>query len=282
MNQILIPLNLNADLDNILNYAESVALRSGAELTLLYSTTRGAIGGRVHTFHVHDSIAPFMEGIRRKSVRQHVSEICSRLLKSSVNFNLKMVSRSGSKAILQEANRNEYDLVLLGTHRQHGMRGLLRGPLASRVIGSIKAPVFVIPPRTDFNEIQHITYAVDLSDYDPSIIQQVKAIAQIFDAKLTVAHVNTEADDEISRERYLYSLEKTISDTLDYPKINYRFFDHVDIFAGLKKLINLNDSQMVAMTNRKKGSWKNTFRDASLTRKMARELTVPILAFRKN
>jgi nucleotide-binding universal stress UspA family protein len=282
MNRILVPLNARSDYQNILKYAESVAQRSGAELTILYNGGPYAAQDQGVTYHHQQPVAPFVEGIRKTKVRQQIKEICQRLFEGKVAFQVKVGNSYGTGAIEREANQNEYDLLLMGTHPQPGLKGLWQGALASRVIGAVKTPVFVVPNRNRFNEIQHITYAVDLSDYDPTIIQQVKAIASLFDAKLTIAHVNAEHRGEDQKQQYLSSLEKTISDTLDYPKIYYRFFDHADPLAGLKKLVNLNESNIVAMTNRKKASNRPFSFDRSLTRKMARELKVPILAFRKH
>jgi len=279
MNQILIPLNPRSDFENILNYAESIALRSGAKLMVLYAGGRRATRGEGLQYDSEQPIGPFMESIRKHRIRQHIRSICQRLLEQRVDFSVQLVNRSGSGEIIRATEQADYDLILMGTHARAGLRGLFQGALASRVIGMVKTPVFVVPSRGRFNEIQHITYAVDLTDYDPNIIKQVKAIATLFDAKLTIAHVNSAEEEQANRERYLNSLEKTITDTLDYPKINYRFFDHADPLAGLKKLINLEDSQVVAMTNRtKRRRWSNR----SLTRKMTRELSVPILAFRKH
>jgi hypothetical protein len=138
-----------------------------------------------------------------------------------------------------------------------------------------------VPRESRYNEIRHITYAVDLTDYDPSIIQQVKHIASLFDAKLTIAHVNTDHAEQ-DREQYQISLERTITDTLDYPKVFYKFFDHADPFGGIKHFVSLNNSNLLAMINRKAFSWRELFfKPTSLTRKMVQEIRVPILAFRK-
>ena len=128
-------------------------------------------------------------------------------------------------------------------------------------------------------KIDHITYAVDLSEYDPSVIRQVKSIASMFDAKLTIAHVNQEAEGE--NAEYIKSLEQTITDTLDYPKVYYKFFDSADILTGIQKLVSSNKSDLIAMTNRHETSWKDYFTGKGLTRKMVKDSTVPLLAFRK-
>lgn len=280
MKRILVPLNPRSDYNNMLDYAESVVLRSGAELTVQYSAGSGAVRESRSQYNHHEPIDAFVEGIRNARARQQIREICQRLSEHEVPFQLKVVNSYGASAVVREAEQAEYDLILMGSYTRPGWFSFLRRALAIKVIGAVKAPVFVVPDRNRFNEIQHITYAVDLSDYDADIIRQVKAIATLFDAKLTIAHVNAQPEGS-AKEQYLNSLEKTITDTLDYPKIYYRFFDHADPLAGLKKLINLNESNIVAMTNRKKMRARLFSSDQSLTRKMAKEMTVPILAFRK-
>ncbi|MEL7339407.1 MAG: hypothetical protein AAGM67_02895, partial [Bacteroidota bacterium] len=101
-----------------------------------------------------------------------------------------------------------------------------------------------------------------------------------FDAKLTIVHIN-EAPSKAEKEAYRNVLESMISATLDYPKVYYKFFDHADPLGGIRKFIDMNNSNLLAMTNRKKGSWRDRFFPKSLTQQMARELEVPLLAFRK-
>ncbi len=280
MKRILVPLNPRSDYQNILDYAESVALRSGAEISVLYSAGSGAVRESKNSFSHTQPVSDFIEGIRQAKARQHLKEVCRRLLEKNVSFEIKVLNSYGSTAIVKEINQGEFDLVLMGSHRRPGLFSFMSRPVAIQLISSVKAPVFVVPSRNRFNEIQHITYAVDLSDYDPQIIQQVKSLAGLFDAKLTIAHVNSELEGD-AKEQYLSSLEKTITDTLDYPKIYYRFFDHADPLGGIKKLVNLNESSVVAMTSRKKLTARLFSSDRSLTRQMTKELSVPILAFRK-
>ncbi len=282
MNQILVPLNPRSDFENILDYAESVVHRSGAQLTVQYSAGAGAVRERSSQYQSEEPVAPFIEGIRNARARHQLKALCQRLFEKNIPFQIKVANTYSSQAIIREADQGAYDLILMGTQTRPGLLSSLRKAMAIKVIGSVKTPVFVVPNRNRFNEIQHITYAVDLSGYDPSIIQQVKTIAALFDAKLTIAHVNAELKDQSRKEQYLNSLEKTISDTLDYPKIYYRFFDDVDPLAGIKKLVNLNQSSILAMTNRKKMSYRLFSSDHSLTHRMTKESSVPILAFRKS
>lgn len=282
MNRILVPVNLRSDYDNVLKYAASVGKRSGAEITLFYFGGRRLLkrSGQ-YLYQSHEEAAPLLRRIRGQRHRDNVAQVIEDWKTSGLSFSLKVVRGGSVSEVVEETKQTTYDLVIMGTHSRSGLAQYFRGSVASRVVGQAQAPVFVVPALSKYNEIQHITYAVDLSDYDPSIIQQVKTIARLFDAKLSITHVNVEAE-QAQKEAYLQTLERTISDTLDYPKIYYKFFDHADPIGGIVKFVNLNNSNLVAMINRKKFSWRDRFGDKSFTRRLARKVTVPMLTFHKS
>ncbi|GAB4410991.1 MAG: hypothetical protein OHK0039_15820 [Bacteroidia bacterium] len=279
MNPILVPINLRSDYENILRYAESIALKSGTRLVLFYA---GSLlkGGADYTYVSGSPVAELLQRVRSAKIRQNLDALCQQLGHKGIDFSFRFTGRRFMSSLVRETEQQDYELVIMGSHRPAGLRGYVYGALASRLIGRVRVPLFIVPLRSRFNEIEHITYAVDLSDYDPQAVRQVKAIAAVFDAKLTIAHVNYEPE-AAEKAQYVSSLERTISDTLDYPKIYYKFFDDTDPLGGIKKLVHLSGSNVLAMISRKQFSWRDVFSTRSMTRKMTQELSVPVLAFRK-
>ena len=279
MKEILVPVNLRADYENLLAYAKSVAIRTDARITFFYAGTRRLLKGAT-TYEQPESLASFYRRIKQGQMRQLIQQLFEEMEHARINFRFHYYLGNSLRGIKRECRTTHYDLLILGTQYTEGWRGYVEGALASKLIGEVNTPVFVVPTRTDFSQIEHITYAIDLAHYDPNIIHQVKSIAGIFDARLTIIHVNM--NEETGKEQYLDSLEKTISDTIDYPKVYYKFFDHKDIFTGIQNFVQQNNANMVAMTNRKKFSWRGFFSSNSLTRKMTQNLSVPVLAFSKH
>lgn len=276
MERIIVPISLNFDYSNLLKYAESIARKGAKALTFLIVTKK--LGVREGEWVLmKDSYTP---AVRSQRLGQLLSLLQRNFGDLNMEAQVKIVNGSFYTETLRELEETTYDLILLGAEGKGKFNRYRYRTLTSRIIGSTKVPVFVVPARTRFNEIQHITYAIDLSDYDPMIVNQVKSIAAMFDAKLTIAHVNVEAEGE-AKEAYVTMLDQVISSTLDYPKVYYRFFDHADPFGGIKKLVNLNNSQVLAMTNRTEGSLRERYSPKSMTRKMAKELSLPLLAFKR-
>ncbi len=281
MKKLLVPLDFSSSNQNVFSYASSLARRSQAELTIFPTGSKRLLKQGSQFLFVHTNpIEQLIGALKETEACKAIIDVAQQLQAKKINFRVKIDGGSLLRRIVKEAESNAYDLLIVGANEPSRIRTYLRGNLFSALLNDVNVPIFIVPTQKEFNEIDHITYAVDLSDYDPAIIRQVKTIASLFDAKLTIAHVNQEEEDG-QNAVYMKTLEKTINDTLDYPKVYYKFFDSTDILGGIKKQVTLNKSDMLAMINRKEASWTDFFSDKSLTRKMMNELNVPLLAFRK-
>lgn len=278
MNKILVPIHPHDDYTHYLTYASFIAAKTGAEIHLCFLGQRGKLKKQT-SYDFGSNIKSLLQVCKKEKVKQEILNLSQKLFTQNLNFNIKFLNGSSVNEIIRETFRNSYDMIVMGHKEYRGFRSLLSEARVSKVIGQVNIPVFAIPMEQDFKNIDHITYAVDLTDYDPSIIQQVKSIAKIFDARLSITHVNSET--EVEKEKYLLALEKTIGDTLDYPKVTYKFFDHADPLNGILNFMKLNNSNMVAMISRTKFSWRQLLSPKSMTQLMSRKATVPILAFGK-
>jgi nucleotide-binding universal stress UspA family protein len=280
MKRILVPVNLRSDYDNVVAYASSFAKKAEVEVTLFF--VRRSWFGLSRGVMEYASDEPrerLAEVIRHIGRREKVAAILDRFDAAGVKCVYRSVPASSIGGITREANSGQYDLMLMGTHSTPGIRGRVRSAFASRIVSGAGIPTVVVPAKTNNFDFQHITYAVDLRDYDPKVVRQVKEIATLFDAKLTIAHVNT--TEESGDAQYASVLEQLITSTIDYPKVYYKFFDHADILRGIKSFTEQHNTNMLAMMNRKQFSWRGIWKDESLTRRMARDLNVPLLALRR-
>lgn len=274
MKSLLLPLNLRSEYRNVLDYGISFALKSNGVLDILYAD--GSLlkfGKWVFESGEDEAVkAAFIQRFKEADKSKVVSVI--RLLESKkINFRFILLHTSAINGIVQQIKAIDYDLMIMGT-RDKANTGIIRGPFVNQVLAKIKTPSLIIPETLPFNEIQHITYAADLADYDDDILSGLINMARLFDAKLMLIHVN---DSDKASDHYLSVLEKTVDITLRYPKILYNFLDNTDIFTGIEKLVEVSNTNLVAMINRNSVHAKN-----NLTRRAVRDLGVPLLAYQKN
>ena len=283
MQNILVPISAYLDDANSLDYARYLALKSKAHITILYSRSRKWIQESLEG-GVFAPLSPENEeisSIKNRKVLRKLGEVLDTLRRDNINFTFKYVPSLTIQGISNECKEGAYDFVVLSTLPKPRIMGYLQRTYLSMIIGEIETPVLMVPGKKMFSGIESITYTVDLTDYDPKVVHQVKSLATLFDARLNIVHVNRKEEEQENRGQYLNSLEQTITDTLDYPKVNYKFFDHNDAFSGIKKFVDGNNNQVVAMISRSKFTWRELFRGTSLTRRMAKESSVPLIAFKQ-
>ena len=196
-----------------------------------------------------------------------------------ISYEIETYVQNDLKFIQEASKSGETDLLISQSKSRYALHRHWHSKLDSKRQIRSFPPTLIIPSKGLLGQINHITYAVDFDDYDPEILDSIIFLATIFDAKLTIFHINTPEDKR--KSSYLESLEQTITDTLDYPKVYYKFFDDKDPFTGIQKFLTNSNTQLLAMINRKELTWKNLFSENSLTRKMATKTNVPLLAFHK-
>lgn len=272
MKKIFLPINLHSEYRNVLDYGMSIARRSGARLDIYFADNSWFKSGQF--VFGEDAADNFFKQLAPKD-ENNVRAVLDLLANQQINYRFVYAHAGALKGIAAQTQAETYDLMVLGT-RDKQNKGVIRGPFVNQVLNKVHLPTFVVPETLPYNDIQHITYAADLADYDEQIISQIIGIAQVFDAKLSLVHVHN--GEAAASADYLQVLEKTVAATLKYPKILYSFLDNTDIFSGIANFVENSNTQLLAMINRKPFERS---KNASFTERAIKDLGVPLLAFRK-
>jgi nucleotide-binding universal stress UspA family protein len=106
-----------------------------------------------------------------------------------------LVEEGDIRSRLQEAiQKNNTDLVVLGTRGRTGLGKVLMGSVAEEILRTVFCPVLTIGPRSDSSrgadgEIREILYATDLASASPAAAGYAVSLAQEFQARLILLHV---------------------------------------------------------------------------------------------
>ena len=101
--------------------------------------------------------------------------------------------------VLQKAiEKNQVDLVVMGTRGRTGLGKLLLGSIAEEILRNITCPVLTVGPHADSApgsraEFREILYATDLSPETARAAAYATSLAQEFGARLTILHVVPES-----------------------------------------------------------------------------------------
>ena len=92
------------------------------------------------------SVAPALMEKMSKDVQELLENAKKKV--EEVNIKCETIIRMGGQAhefIIQEAKERDVDLIVIGTHGRSGLKRLLIGSVAQKVIGFAPCPVMVVP-----------------------------------------------------------------------------------------------------------------------------------------
>jgi nucleotide-binding universal stress UspA family protein len=133
--RILVPLDGSAFSEAVIRPAMRVALASGAEVTLLRVVRPGYVPSFLHS-ELPPSPEEYLETLREALPRE-LGVVETRVLTDS----------EPALAIVEEAEENGYDLVAMATHGQGGVRSMLLGSTADRVLHGTRIPLLLFRPQ---------------------------------------------------------------------------------------------------------------------------------------
>jgi len=188
--KILVPTDFSKDADNACVLAQNIAEMYGASVDLV---------------HVIPLIQYFNESLQRlgtpfdmeKDIYPKVRKESEQLLQNQMDDYLHEnnkgrfivnIDRKPSKNIIEEANKGEYDLIVIGAKGSHNTE-MLKGSITEKVIRHSTVPVFVATANASLDNIQRIMVTTDVSEISILSLPIAAQMARHFDAEIILFHV---------------------------------------------------------------------------------------------
>ena len=274
MKKILCPVDFSKPSTKAAEYAVQIAQRTNASLTLLHvlhlpmlDTTESAM------------VASQMldEQRRYAADKLHAMALHLKTLPNASNMEVEYKVQESflADAIERLTKEEQFDFVVMGTTGGgNTLEEILIGSNTESVISQVKCPVLAIPAKASFPEIHRIVYASDYQPEDAKALQQVLAIASMFEAEVEVVHVSEEASESASKKGRAF-MERLQSELGNYP-IKFKEVIHKEEDTGLKDYLSTTHSNMLAILKKRRGFFKNIF-SMSLAEKMTYQTKLPLL-----
>jgi nucleotide-binding universal stress UspA family protein len=143
---MLVPVDFSARSREALRYAATLAVRLGAEMTILHAWDCPPFA--------RASRPPVAPGARHEPLDQLVNEAAERELETFVASThvdqrskpaLVLSPLSPVRAVLQAVESGDHDLIVMATHGRGSALTLLLGSVAKRVVELSPVPVLLVP-----------------------------------------------------------------------------------------------------------------------------------------
>ena len=187
---ILYPTDFSDTAQQALNHALFLAEQFEAELHMLHAVI----------LHENDPRAPERRFPEPSDLLQNLFEIAdsemARIIEAhqAKTFTVKEAKVKGFSAgqvILEYADLNEIDLIVMGTHGRRGPARMFLGSVTEEVIRQANCPVLTLrrrdtPPSGD--AMEKILVPIDFSEHSKAALSYAREIAALYDSSLQLVH----------------------------------------------------------------------------------------------
>ncbi len=207
MKKILVPVDFSDTSDNAFDFAVQLAQKTNAELQL------------IHVIDVVDMVgmspmgsgvsAVWLDNYVQESITKAKGKISTLLKQAPKGIRIDTTVEVGNVmgTIRDAIKDNEVDLVVMGTKGASGMREVLIGSNAEKVVRYARCPIISIKRKTDINSIKNIVFGVNIEGAPERVVQKLKQLQAAFGATLHIVRINTPTGFERDR-RVKKSLEQ--------------------------------------------------------------------------
>ena len=141
---ILVPVDYSEPSRRALELALSLA--GDAQITVVHVWDRPAYVGEEVVAHADGSRRSLSELIRSNAERDMTEFLARVLVPAGKSLKHHLVSGDPVSAIIAEASKPGYDVLVDGTHGRTGMTKLLLGSVTEKLIRLSPIPVLTVPP----------------------------------------------------------------------------------------------------------------------------------------
>ncbi len=187
--KIIVALDGSQLAEVVLWYAARLAGRLGASLTLVYVSTPGELISRnMYECYLQDTTAKVKDLAEKYAVETGKAR--------SVYVNFQILNGMPAEEILNYADKNKVDLIVLSTQGKSGIRRWALGNVASKIVSATSKQVMLIRAKggqTDVSKekLTNVLVPVDGSRESESILKSVTYLAAELKLSVTLLHIYT-------------------------------------------------------------------------------------------
>jgi nucleotide-binding universal stress UspA family protein len=137
--RILVPTDGSAGSERVLEHAIGLASVHDATVHALYVINSGSFAGLPM-----ETSWEGLDDMLRADAEAAMDEVCAIAAESNVPVETAIVEGTPSREIVRFAEREDCDLVVMGTHGRGGIDRLLLGSVAEKVVRASEVPVLTV------------------------------------------------------------------------------------------------------------------------------------------
>lgn len=185
-------------------------------------------------------------------------------------------TRTIAEMVKRYTEKNPTNLVMMGSQGASNLKKFRLGGTAVSVIDVINAPVLAIPRLAEYKSFKNVVYASDLKNVSKEL-DTIIPFAKIFDSNIHMVHIVPAIDKTVETKRMEV---ETLLQKTGYSKINFKLVIDDDVADAIDRYIKEMKADLLTTFTHELSLYEKLF-GLGITRKLAYQGTIPLLAFKR-
>ncbi|GAA3652499.1 universal stress protein [Flavivirga jejuensis] len=181
-------------------------------------------------------------------------------------------------SINQVSDKNQVDLIVMGTKGASGLQKVVFGSNTVRVIQRCETPVLAIPDGCKFSDLSKVAFTTSFrSLYDLASLKPLVDIMSLHHSELCLLHIKESHNSSRELDKGVGFFDANFNDVIkEYIDANDK-----DIYSIIHEYVVKNEVKMLAMSNKKHSFLERLFNKHSVET-FAFSIDVPFLVMKNN
>lgn len=274
MKRILVPVDFSPTSIKAFRYAVEIASKSGGNIILyhLYTPAKSTTVG------VFENIRAYNQELETSNLKR-LQRLKKKVLSDGIEVPVStLVGRPPVvNNILGFAEHNHVDMIVMGTQGASGLKKVIVGSVAAKVVAQSDIPVLLVPEKYELNPIEKIVFTTDIQKADRKALPVVFDFANLYNALVTLVNLNDPSHQYDEKEKkdfemYAYYIQRDFNDS----RVQFQQLKTTSVIKTMENLHEEIPYDLLVMARRKL-SFLNRFFQKSFTKKMAYITKQPLL-----
>lgn len=281
MKSLLVPIKFDLKSAGVLAYSVSLARELGLNIKLLHilvaQETPAPVEAHAGSLSYNMPIGDLLNE-RLKQGEKKLKALANRV-KNESNVNCDYTCKPGFTdiQILEESEKDNIAMVIMGTPQHHTLYRQLLGSSSLKILNHGEIPVLLVPNNTAYFPIKNIVVGASYEGHKHFKSSWLMKIARKLKARLHFIHVVKEKNhqERLMFKGYKKEMDEQLQKELKY---SFKLVEEESVDQGLRNYRQSNQADLIALRRSKKSSWDHLFSE-NVSKEMAMETSVPLLVY---
>lgn len=279
MKKIVVPTDFTEVAKNAYKYAKELAKELDAELKVVNVFYPEASAGDGKSFKSVEEVEKEREDALDEFIQGENSQQFEGIIEDEF-ISRELVNGFPPDVLLELSEKEETDLIVMGTRSQKGSFDKLLGSVSSKTAQNANCPVWLVPPEAEYKPIKNILYASNFESSNKKMVDRMIDFAGVFDANIHMVNVHkSKWKGDVKFDNHI--LEQLFRKNGRAIEFRMTTVESETVWEGLYAYANEHNIDAIVLVTKQRSFWENLFHK-SITKEMVMRAQIPLVIFHQD